>query len=63
MGDDFLMNAIPLKFKFMRHYQINLVDWIPANYGEPILKPEDFKFSRWAGKDKTNIFDQTPYVF
>ncbi len=40
----------------------NLVEWYPANNGNPILTPADFETGIWTGKDKTGIYPQTPYT-
>lgn len=39
----------------------NLVDWYPANDANPILVPNDFSNTSWAGEDITGEFLQTPY--
>jgi hypothetical protein len=40
----------------------DLINWGAANNGKPILTALDFKFCKWAGRDKTNTAYQTPFV-
>lgn len=40
----------------------NLVDWVAANDGNPILTADDFKDCIWAGRDKANKVFQAPFI-
>ena len=40
----------------------NLVDWVPANHGDPILEANDFLKTTWAGYDKTGKIEQSPQI-
>lgn len=40
----------------------NLIDWMPANNGLPILTEVDFKNASWCGNDRSGKVKQTPIV-
>lgn len=40
----------------------DLINWVAANNGEPILRATDFENCKWAGKDNTNSHPQTAFV-
>ncbi|MDD2385551.1 MAG: hypothetical protein PHP52_02080 [Bacteroidales bacterium] len=42
-------------------YSDNIINWYPANNGEPLFTATDFKNTTWAGKDITGEYLQTPY--
>ncbi len=41
----------------------DLEKWIPANNGEPILKPENFNRTNWAGRAADGITPQTARLY
>ena len=40
----------------------DLINWEAANNGKPIMTPADFRSCKWAGRDKNNTVNQTPFV-